>query len=225
MFDIAAHLLAERGIATLKFDFRGHGESSGSGEDFSIVGQLIDIEAALQWVRHESGAAGAPISFLGVSFGGGAGALFEHSWSAFDRLTFFAPVLDYSATFLSGLTAWSRSNFGDASCNEALTENFLLLDGQFKIGHRLLKEMPLLNPLAALRRISKPLQFFHGTADSLVPCRITQDAVDGLPNADVHIIQGMGHGLYVSGDESGVSAASKNLQETYYTELTKFLSS
>src|SRR4051794_36329756 len=49
-FKDGAELLQQKGIDSLRIDFRGHGKSSGTSLDFSVAGQLLDVEAALDYL-------------------------------------------------------------------------------------------------------------------------------------------------------------------------------
>jgi alpha/beta superfamily hydrolase len=57
--------LAEAGIASLRFNLRGHGESEGRQEDLTIAGILGDVRAAIAFVRSQSGA--DRVALLGAS--------------------------------------------------------------------------------------------------------------------------------------------------------------
>ncbi|WP_280258500.1 alpha/beta hydrolase [Nocardia abscessus] len=61
--------LAEAGVASLRFDLRGHGESEGRQEELTLSMILNDIRVAVAYLREASGA--REISLLGASFGGG----------------------------------------------------------------------------------------------------------------------------------------------------------
>ncbi len=62
-----ARLLAERGYPTLRFDYRGTGESEGQWEEYSIPEYLADIGEASVLLRRKTG--GRPIGILGVRMG------------------------------------------------------------------------------------------------------------------------------------------------------------
>lgn len=62
--------LATAGIASLRFDLRGHGESDGRQEELTLSTILNDIRVALAALRESTGA--AALSLLGASFGGGS---------------------------------------------------------------------------------------------------------------------------------------------------------
>lgn len=50
-----AHRLWQKNIATLRFDFSGHGKSDGNIEDMNIFSQLEDASAAIQYAKSLTG--------------------------------------------------------------------------------------------------------------------------------------------------------------------------
>jgi hypothetical protein len=72
--------LAERGVASLRFDLRGHGESAGRQEDLTLSGVVNDIHAAVTEVRRLTG--DGSVNVLGASFGGGICAYFTAHYPA-----------------------------------------------------------------------------------------------------------------------------------------------
>src|SRR2546425_438656 len=50
-FRDGSKFLAGSGFTSIRFDFRGHGESSGSSTEFSIVGQNMDVSSVIAFVR------------------------------------------------------------------------------------------------------------------------------------------------------------------------------
>lgn len=227
MFDISAKLLAEHGIGTLKFDFRGHGASEGAQADFSIIGQMIDIDAAIKWILDNAASGSQHISYLGVSFGGGVGVLYDYAEDVFASISLFAPVLDFGKTFITPSTRWAKSNFTPETLSRAKADGYLLLDGEFHIGRRLIAEMMFLDPLCCLqdKSYSKPVQIFHGDADNLVPASITSSALSSNAQLDIKILKGVGHGLYVDGDDDGKTEQSRAIQEIYYSSLVSYFRS
>jgi len=61
--------MAAEGIAMLRFDFRGIGESEGSEEDNTISKKLMDLSSALDFVRSRTDL-GKRIGLVGSSLGG-----------------------------------------------------------------------------------------------------------------------------------------------------------
>ena len=61
--------LSQEGIALLRFDFRGCGESEGRWEDGTIGGRLADLEGAIRFVKSHPGI-GRRMGLMGSSLGG-----------------------------------------------------------------------------------------------------------------------------------------------------------
>jgi hypothetical protein len=70
MFAQLALALAARGIASLRIDFRGWGESAGAMEDSTVDGQVEDARAAYAALREQSGVNAGRIGVVGFSMGG-----------------------------------------------------------------------------------------------------------------------------------------------------------
>src|SRR5438309_2433284 len=66
LFPLLADELAAEGVAALRFDHRGHGESDGSQEDRTLTEHLNDLRAALAHVRAETDA--RRVSLVGTRF-------------------------------------------------------------------------------------------------------------------------------------------------------------
>jgi uncharacterized protein len=61
--------IVQRGIALLRFDFRGNGESEGGEEENTISKKLTDLESAIDFVKSWPGL-GHSIGLIGSSLGG-----------------------------------------------------------------------------------------------------------------------------------------------------------
>ncbi len=79
LFVKASRALAAAGIASLRFDFRGCGESSGRFQNMSILTELADATAALNFLRMSEGIDPERLGVLGISFGGSVAALLAGS--------------------------------------------------------------------------------------------------------------------------------------------------
>src|SRR6266481_1310949 len=70
----AAEAWAAKGLASLRIDFRGGGDSDGSFEDTTISGQVKDALAALEFLQTEKSIDPTRIALLGWSQGGAVAA-------------------------------------------------------------------------------------------------------------------------------------------------------
>jgi alpha-beta hydrolase superfamily lysophospholipase len=103
LFALLAEALAEHGIASLRFDHRGCGDSSGSDDSFLLSRAAGDAEAALAALRRRCP---APVQVLGLR----AGALLAAPLAAAHGLPLllWQPVLD-------GADYWDRLQARDAA--------------------------------------------------------------------------------------------------------------
>ncbi|MCL9759274.1 lysophospholipase [Frankia sp. AiPa1] len=93
-FTRLSHGLAEAGLASLRFDFRAHGEIQGRMQDLTIAGILGDIRAA-------------------ASFCGGISALFAARHPEQVRgLLLINPLLDYKNRFIDQKPYWYDDQSG-----------------------------------------------------------------------------------------------------------------
>ncbi|GAA1400168.1 hypothetical protein GCM10009613_56780 [Pseudonocardia kongjuensis] len=91
-FDRLADGLGEAGVASLRFDLRGHGESDGRPEELTLAGAGNDVSAAADEL-----AGRLPVDRVGVvgaSFSGGVCAVFAaRRPDRVDRLVLLNPLL------------------------------------------------------------------------------------------------------------------------------------
>jgi len=137
--------LAAGGVASLRFDLRGHGESEGRQEDLTISGVLNDIRAA---VAHATALAGAvPVHLLGASFGGGICGYYAAQYpGALAKLVLINPLINYKKRFIDDKPYWIDDQIDDDAGRELLQKGLLSHSPTFKLGR------PLLNERARQRR-------------------------------------------------------------------------
>lgn len=75
VFTHAANAWAARGLASLRIDFRGGGDSDGSFEDTTISGQVKDALAAIEFLQTEKSIDPKRVALVGWSQGGAVAAI------------------------------------------------------------------------------------------------------------------------------------------------------
>lgn len=70
MFTQMARLLANEGLAVLRFAFRGNGDSEGDFKDQTVEGEIDDGRAAIEFLVQQPGVDPSRIGVVGMSFGG-----------------------------------------------------------------------------------------------------------------------------------------------------------
>lgn len=216
-----ARALNQAGFGTLRFDFRGHGESSGSSSDVSVVGDVLDVEAS---VRQLPPSAAHHLSFIATSFGAGPAILATASPGIrLTSLTLIAPVLDYRRTFLEPETDWGKEWFSPEALSQINTRGSLRLES-YELSPRLLEEFRVIDPLAVLRRTRIPTLIIHGNRDSVVPFAVSSDAAREIGHLRLFTLKDADHGFPHYKDETGLDPRSVRLRGELVREAVAFVS-
>lgn len=187
IFDMLAEEVAKEGVSSLRFDFRGHGESKLDESLITLSGILSDITSA--WRELEDAAPGAdPRRYIvGSSFGGGLAYAAASRDGRFDRAFLIAPVFDYLADidhcapeWRSDLKRRDHFKYNDLALGRALANEALYLD-------------PLTGPAV-------PTTIFHGTKDTDVSIELSRAVVSRQAAIDLIEMKGAGHVMNVPED-------------------------
>ena len=119
MYKRLAAALGSQGIASLRIDFRGWGESAGQMVESSIQGQIEDAAAAYQYLTQLKFVDPARIGVVGFSLGGGiaiVSAAQHPEWYA--SMVVWSSVGDFYADFLASL---GQENFEKAEQDGQVT--------------------------------------------------------------------------------------------------------
>jgi uncharacterized protein len=193
MFVRLADRLADADFNVLRFSFRGHGRSGATQRGTTIAGEMLDLQAAVEYVSDRSQ---GPLSIVASSFGAVPTSL-SLSWLAgrLDRLALWNPVLDLKRTFINPESLWGRANFGPDQQRLLSTQGFLLVDDEFELGRVLFGEFYCYDPLTCLVASPVPALVVHGDRDSAISYDISQQAAMAKPNAVFYTIGGSDHGF------------------------------
>jgi pimeloyl-ACP methyl ester carboxylesterase len=218
--DGAQFLNQQARIASIRFDFRGHGESSGKSLDFSIIGQNIDSNTIVDFARKEIGRSSRRLHIIAASFGAPPAIFAAIRYPEIIRtVCLISPVISYRRTFLQPETPWAAKLFSEDKLKKLEKTGRLYLDEKFTIGPRLLEEMYVIRPDLALRDITQPVLVLHGDRDSMVPFASTVEACRNLPRVKLRMMRGVDHGFMIEGDEEGRTPASIANKESIYQQL------
>ena len=151
--------LTLQGIAVLRFDFTGLGESEGDFSETNFTTNIADLVSAADFLRD---AYEAPKLLIGHSLGGAAvlqAAAKIPSTCAV--ATIAAPAdLENVLRFLDGNSRESLETLGEVPIN--------ISGRDFKIRRQFLEDLEQNNMDAAIRDLRKPLIIFHSPVDEIV---------------------------------------------------------
>lgn len=193
MFVRLADRLAATGFTVVRFSFRGHGASGGTGRGVTIAGQCLDLQAAVEFARAQ---AAGPMSIVAASFGAVSTAL-SLPWLAEElhRLVLWNPVLDLLKTFLEPELPWGIENFGATQQKYLHANGFLRVDGEFELGRVLFTEFAHYRPVQAVIADRTPALIVHGDHDTAVSYTIAADLARARPDTHLHTVIGSDHGF------------------------------
>lgn len=216
--------LADAGIASLRFDLRGHGESEGRQEDLTIAGILADIRAAIALARSQSGTDRAAL--IGTSFSGGiCGYYAAQHPTELASLVMLNPLLNYRKRFIDDKPYWHNGHISEDAGHELLDQGYLAHSPTFKLGRPLLNEVFYLQPHTVLGGIQAPTLIVHGTRDTFIPVESSRWAVQQL-TADHRLIEvdGAQHGFAVHDDPSYANPQSQQWQADVIRAMADWIS-
>lgn len=152
--------LAEHGIACLRFDFPGLGQSEGEFADTSFTTNVDDIIAAAEWLTREYE---APQLLMGHSLGGAAAlkAATRPELSSINAVATLGAPFDAAHAVLH-----FADRIGDAEEDGCVTVT--LAGRDINISREFLEDLADNNPESYLPRLRKPLLLLHSPTDQTV---------------------------------------------------------
>jgi alpha/beta superfamily hydrolase len=193
---VADALARDAYVTSLRFDFRGHGESDGKSADTTVSGEIADIrKAATEFAEL---ADGMPKGLIACSFGAiPAAHLLAEQKADFDFAVLLNPVLDLKRQFIEAETPWSRQWFTREAVQAALDgENPIMVGDDFELSAVTVRELndgP--QPLELLRDVDIPMLVVHPRADTYVSFDIAQKFSEQHPLAEFESVDGE-HGFH-----------------------------
>jgi len=205
LFVKTSRALAANGLASLRFDFRGSGESSGRFRDMSILTELADALAAWEYLGRLPGVDPKRRALLGLSFGGAVAALLAGGLAAERRepagCVLWSAVGDPAELWRARLAGLKRRGRGRL--------RFPLERDGHQLGRRFFADLARApRPVEALGASGVPALIVQGTADDAVPVAHARAfaAACGPKRAALRILAGYDHTFARSDRERQVIA-------------------
>ena len=196
---LTADKLAQNGIASVKFDFNGHGESEGPFSGMTVPNEIEDAKLVYEYVKSLPFA--GDIAMTGHSQGGVVASMTAGDLG-FDNVkcvVLLAPAAVLRDDAIRGSTMGARYNPLDPP-------ELIPLFGDLKLGGEYIRTAFSLPIYETARKYTGPACIIHGTGDQVVPYTYGERYHEIWPGSELHILHAADHGF------------SRNMQEV--VELT-----
>jgi dipeptidyl aminopeptidase/acylaminoacyl peptidase len=188
VFVRTARALAEIGVASLRFDFRGSGDSGGEFSAMTPSGELQDAREALHFLRKQPEVDGKRIAILGMSLGGMIAA---HVLGEDRRLltgVLWNPVAHPFERYSKSLSPAEKKQLKEMGCID--------MNG-WALGQAFIADMRKMNPLKAIAGARCPVLLIQGSNDQTVLPSSAADYQKAFRKSGqdmrVHMVNGAGH--------------------------------
>jgi pimeloyl-ACP methyl ester carboxylesterase len=176
--------LGRRGIASLRFDFFGHGESEGQLHDLLLTTLMSQTESAIAMIQ---GHGFSRVALLGSSFGGLVALLVAANTPSLSALALRCPVSDFPALLQQrfgpvAIELWRRVG--------QVPESF----GHIPVHYRFYEDCQRYNAYRAAEAVIVPTLVVHGGEDEVIPIGQSQELIKHIRGTKaLHVIDGADH--------------------------------
>lgn len=192
MFELIADTLQAHGIASIRFDFNGHGDSEGAFQDMTVPNEIEDAKKVVAYVRDLRYV--SDLAIVGHSQGGvvasmTAGQLSEQQGQpAFKAVALMAPAAVLRDDAIRGNTMGKMYDPFDPG-------EYVELFGGLKLGGNYIRTAFSLPIYETAAKYQGPALIIHGTADRVVPYTYGERFHEIWPKSELVIQDYFDHGF------------------------------
>ena len=184
-FPRVAAELAELGIASIRMDFPGCGDSTESFVENNLSNMLMDLQAARIFAENQVDIDETRVGLLGYSMGGRLVSLLSEIDPSYRVMATWAPAVSNDAETKAGDPGGTDEY--NAMKMQAEKNGFAIQTTpwgtELELGARWFTDMEELRPQAALAKFSGPILVVYGDEDAVVPPAIAAAAASAAINS------------------------------------------
>ena len=216
--DLAAH-----GIATVRLDFAGCGDSTEPFTAYTLSHMADDVESAILYMQSTYGT--GPTALVGHSMGGRLASLYPQQKGGIAALVLWSPA---NGAGLNGLEFLNIDDFSAVEAMAAEAEaNGSVAAWGVELSAAYMDEMRTSDPNAALRESALPTLLTYSGSEGILSSTTQAEtiaAVQSLPDGQVVLDSfAAGNHNYLSDDPATAAALDKALRQTTVRFLTQYL--
>lgn len=181
-----SRMLEAKGIASVRFDFGGSGESDGDFRDVTISKELEDANAILDYVRMQDYVDNDKIAVVGLSMGGAvASMLSSERKETVKTLCLWAPAGNMGQLIMKGRSKEEIDNVNKTGIFDI---------GGLAVGVDFIRDAQNLDIFQKSSQYDKKVLLLHGDKDMAVPLSTSKHYLEIYgEKASLHIISGADH--------------------------------
>jgi len=174
-----ARLLAKKGVASIRMDYHGNGESDGEFYDFSFVNAVDDAKRIIEYARNLEGI--QEVYVLGFSFGGAVASLVANDKNC-DKLVLISAAANMPQLSQNKMTSWRKLDNGNVYyCG-------------FELSPKFADELKDKDMYANTKNFTKKVLVIQARNDLAVPYLYGVRYAVSYKNSLLHIVKDSGHG-------------------------------
>lgn len=196
------------GIATVRFDFWGHGKSKGAFADLTLTRCIDQLERVLSWFKTKGI---RKVAMMGSSYGGLVTLMAAENHPELRAMALKCPVSDYPAIWREQLGEAGMSHWEQAGVTSLMNED----GSRARLNYAFFQDLTRYNAYNSAALIRLPVLIVHGDADAYVPLAQSRRLKDTLlGEKHLEVISGADHGFSRTEDfEKMVGRVSEWLHE------------
>lgn len=197
------NILQDENIASVRFDFNGHGDSDGKFENMTVLNEIEDANAILNYVKTDPHVRN--IYLVGHSQGGVVASMLAGLYpDLIKKVVLLAPAATLKNDALEGNT--QGVTYNPDHIPDRLPFKDLTLGGFYL---RIAQQLPIYEVSA---QFTKPVCLIHGTDDTVVSPNASKKYNQIYQNSTLHLIEGADHYFSDNYQKNAVNLTADFLQ-------------
>ncbi|MDR3123920.1 MAG: alpha/beta fold hydrolase [Treponema sp.] len=225
-FSLLARSLGEQGVASLRIDFPGCGDSA---EDFSqennLTNMLNDVRSAKAYLASAPGVDPRRLGILGYSMGGRIAALIVAEDSAYQSAVFWSPAIspggiDMHNFMQNGSDAAFEALYAEAR-EKGRTTYTAVYGFEQTLALQWFDDMTRLDPLAAFGQYRGAVLLITGAADEIIPpaaAKALSRAATGAKSVKEFEVPGADHGYGIYSERPDITMQAVNQTVSFFKD-------
>lgn len=192
LLTLLADSLQQNGIASIRFDFNGHGESEGPFVEMTVPNEIEDAKKVFEYIRDLRYV--SSVAIVGHSQGGVVAAMTAGELEPDDMkaVVLFAPAGVIPDDAIRGITPDGNMAY---DLNPLDPPEYLEFGRGMKLGRDYIKTAQKLRIYETANQYQGPALILHGTGDRVVPYTYGERFHEVWPKSQLLIYEGFDHGF------------------------------